>query len=246
MFAARSAALLRTAVTRTALRQPFNAALMATANRAFSSSSISSGATKLGRALEKELKYENDNYTQLEDIGTYLEDSGFSFKEEDNGVNMVLSKTVGDMVVEVCFDSRQPVPEDEPLDDEQAPEDEEDNFKTENYCDFTVFIRTSGEKGGLVVDATSMDTEINYNNVFMCEDMEAEKAKNRFERQLKGYPGPDFSTLDERIQTGVTEYLEGFGVNEHMSAFVECMSLDKDQRLYMAWLANLKDFVNKQ
>ena len=47
------------------------------------------------------------------------------------------------------------------------------------------------------------------------------------------YVGPDFTTLDERIQTATTEYLESFGVDEHLCAFVECMSLDKDQRLYM-------------
>lgn len=128
----------------------------------------------------------------------------------------------------------------------QQEMEEEDNFNTENYCDFTVFIRDNEGKRGLVVDATSMDTEINFNNVFMSEDVQAEKQKNRFERQLKGYAGPDFSTLDERIQTGLTEYLEGYGVNEHLSAFVECMSLDKDQRLYMAWLSNLKEFTNKQ
>ena len=63
---------------------------------------------------------------------------------------------------------------------------------------------------------------------------------------MKGYSGPDFSTLDERIQNAISEYLEGFGVNEHMSAFIECMSLDKDQRLYMAWLGNLKDFVSNE
>ena len=123
--------------------------------------------------------------------------------------------------------------------------EEEDNFNTENYCDFTIFVKDSQGKGGLVVDATTMDTEINYNNVFMSEDMEVEMGRNRFERAMKGYAGPDFSTLDERIQTAITEYLEGYGVNEHMSAFVECMSLDKDQRLYMSWLSNLKGFVSQ-
>jgi len=38
-----------------------------------------------------------------------------------------------------------------------------------------VYVRNSSDKGGMVVDATSMDTEINYNNVFMTEDIEAEK-----------------------------------------------------------------------
>ena len=90
-----------------------------------------------------------------------------------------------------------------------------------------------------------MDTEISFNSVNTTDDLSAAKKVHRFERQIKGYPGPDFSTLDERIQTSLTEYLEGFGVNEHLAAFVECMSLDKDQRLYMRWLAQLKDFVNQ-
>ena len=78
-----------------------------------------------------------------------------------------------------------------------------------------------------------MDTEISFNSMLVSEDIAGQKALHRFERQIKGYAGPDFTTLDERIQTSLTEYLEGFGVNEHLAAFVECMSLDKDQRLYM-------------
>jgi hypothetical protein len=39
--------------------------------------------------------------------------------------------------------------------------------------------------------------------------------------------------------------MTGFGINEHLAAFIECMSLDKDQRLYMNWLSNLKDFINQ-
>lgn len=91
-----------------------------------------------------------------------------------------------------------------------------------------------------------MDTEISYNTVQITEDIEVAKKTHRFERQVKAYAGPDFSTLDERIQSSVSEYLEGFGINEHLAAFVECMSLDKDQRLYMNWLGELKSFVNNQ
>ena len=74
--------------------------------RAFSTENISSGAVKLNRALEKELKYENENYTQLEDIETYLNESGFKFAEEDQGVRMSLKKQVGDKNIEIAFESR--------------------------------------------------------------------------------------------------------------------------------------------
>ena len=100
----------------------------------------------------------------------------------------------------------------------------------------------SGRKG-LIVEATSMDTEINYNSVMVSDEVPTHIGLHRFERQMRAYSGPEFSTLDERIQSSLTEYLEGFGVNEHLCAFVECMSLDKDQRLYMSWLNQVKDFT---
>ncbi len=90
-----------------------------------------------------------------------------------------------------------------------------------------------------------MDTEISINNVTVTEDISAAKKIHRFERQLKSYPGPDFSTIDERVQTSFAELLEGYGINEHLAAFVECMSLDKDQRLYMKWLSGLKEFIEE-
>ncbi len=70
---------------------------------------------------------------------------------------------------------------------------------SDNYSDFTIVITTAGSKQGLIVEATSMDTEISYNNVMVTEDVEHFRAIHRFQRQMSGYVGPDFSTLDERI-----------------------------------------------
>ena len=127
---------------------------------------------------------------------------------------------------------------------EQEGDDEQEG-PSENYCDFTVLITEANGKNGLVVEATSMDTEIAFNTVLVTDSMQKIKAMPKFERSIQEYNGPDFTTLDERIQTSMTEYLEGFGINEHLAAFVECMSLDKDQRLYMKWLEDVKEFVSK-
>lgn len=71
---------------------------------------------------------------------------------------------------------------------------------SENYCDFTVFISDPSGKGkGLIIEATSMDTEVSFNSITVSDNMEEDKKVHRFERQIKGYAGPDFSTLDERI-----------------------------------------------
>jgi hypothetical protein len=81
----------------------------------------------------------------------------------------------------------------------EGDEQGEDNMPSENYCDFTVFIADSGSKKGLVVEATSMDTEIAFNNVLSTDDIQKMKMIPRFERSLGEYNGPDFTTLDERI-----------------------------------------------
>lgn len=60
----------------------------------------------MNKALEKEIKYENENYSQLEDIETFLKESGFKYQEEEDGIQMTLTKTVGDKTVEIIFESR--------------------------------------------------------------------------------------------------------------------------------------------
>lgn len=42
---------------------------------------IEKSVQKLSKALDKEIKYENENYAQLEDIETFLNESGFKFSE---------------------------------------------------------------------------------------------------------------------------------------------------------------------
>ena len=71
-----------------------------------SNAQIEKSVQKLSKALEKEIKYEGENYSQLEDIETFLNESGFKFNEEEQGTIMTLTKTVGDKTVEVQFEAR--------------------------------------------------------------------------------------------------------------------------------------------
>lgn len=109
MFAKQSLqriASLSGSVRTQAVRQAFRPSILAAvANKGFSSS-ITEGAKKLTRALEKEIKYENENYTQLEDIEAFLKESGFAFSEETEGIFMSLKKQVGDKQVEITFEAR--------------------------------------------------------------------------------------------------------------------------------------------
>jgi len=81
--------------------------LMAASTRCFSSIElVSRSGAKLAKALENEIKYENDNYSQLEDIETFLKESGFVYTEQDDGTKMSLTKTLGDKKIEILFEAR--------------------------------------------------------------------------------------------------------------------------------------------
>ena len=82
--------------------------LMAVCMRSFSANTanIEKAIQKLNKSLEKEIKNENENYSQLDDIETYLNESGFKFSEQESGVVLSLTKSVGDKTVEVQFEAR--------------------------------------------------------------------------------------------------------------------------------------------
>ena len=66
---------------------------------------------------------------------------------------------------------------------------------------------------GLVVDATTVDAEITLNNLICTDDMGRIRKLSRFQRSFGEYIGPDFATLDDRIQTALVEYIEGYGID---------------------------------
>ena len=76
---------------------------------------------------------------------------------------------------------RQPIPDDQQMSDEEQGDDEY-GPQTENYCDFTVYVTDSNGKSGLVVEATTVDTEINYNSIQMSSDVSEQKKLHRLER----------------------------------------------------------------
>ncbi len=57
------------------------------------------------------------------------------------------------------------------------------------------------------------------------------------------YLGPEFSTLDEKLQGYFLELFESLGINEELINFVQVFSYDKDQRLYQKWLSDVNKFV---
>lgn len=203
---------------------------------------------KLAKAVAREIKYEEDNYQQDDTIHTFLKQHGFTFKDIEGDNNMELSKQVGNVSVNVCFQSRAPQFNEE--EDEESQEGQQKNpqgqegegedYPDQDFCDFTVYITQPGGKS-LTFECTSFDSEINVNYVSVISDAEAHKKSSKLDRFL-GYSS-DFTLLDERLQTAILEYLKSYGINEDLALFVEHVSEDKDRRLYLQWLKDVSRFV---
>jgi complement component 1 Q subcomponent-binding protein len=111
--------------------------------------------------------------------------------------------------------------------------------------EFTVRVLKKGGKSGILVDATLIDSSFEFNNVNYFDDLNA-AYDSIYLQQRPGdvYMGPDFNSLDERLQAEYTEFLGSLGVNEDLGSFMQVLSVDKDQRLYLRWLKNMNQFLH--
>ena len=108
--------------------------------------------------------------------------------------------------------------------------------------EFTVRVIKKGGKGGLLVDASSMDTSFEFNTIQYAEDVNSLYTDYINQKAIDFYTGPAFNSLDERLQSEFTDFFTSVGINEELMSFMNVMSNDKDQRLYLKWLKNVQNF----
>ena len=106
--------------------------------------------------------------------------------------------------------------------------------------DFQFRITKPGQKNGILVFATLIDNTIEYNSIIQSEKID-ELFKN--DQQTDDYMGPEFHTLDEKLQEEFQNYFESLGINAELASFIQVLTVDKDQRLYINWLKNINNFL---
>jgi hypothetical protein len=86
----------------------------------------------------------------------------------------------------------------------------------------------------------SFNNNLELTSVAFSENVD--KLSNNFQI-TEEYLGPEFSTLDERLQGNLIEFFESLGINEELINFIQVFAYDKDQRLYQKWLNNVNRFI---
>eukprot|EP00331_Platyophrya_macrostoma_P005911 CAMPEP_0176424330 /NCGR_PEP_ID=MMETSP0127-20121128/10780_1 /TAXON_ID=938130 /ORGANISM="Platyophrya macrostoma, Strain WH" /LENGTH=245 /DNA_ID=CAMNT_0017805381 /DNA_START=25 /DNA_END=762 /DNA_ORIENTATION=+ len=197
---------------------------------------------KLSKSLSKELKYEEENYQVDDSVQNFLKQSGFQLKDAEGENELELRKQVGSTTVLVTFQSRPPNYENEEEEGEKEQKEENQEEQEGESCDFTVYL-IRPNKQALCYECATYDSEIIIQSINVIDDVEGHRKLSRFERGVNTYSGPEFGSLDERLQTGLQEYLRGFGINEELAVFIEHVSLDKEHRLYMKWLTDVSKWI---
>ena len=199
-----------------------------------------SAINNLESSLTNEIKFEEQEYKEInpEEIGVFKKNTGFEFVDYPNNARLELKKTVKDSVVTVCYHARAPFPQEEESGNQESEQEHG------NVTDFQVIVQKSGKTSGFIVDAVVMNSNININHIYVADNVNEFHSKyleGKVDNDL--YQGPDFSTLDETLQTAFLDYLNELGINDETAAFIEVTSLDKDQRLYVNWLKKCKNLL---
>lgn len=129
------------------------------------------------------------------------------------------------------------------FDGEDTSKDDEDNSEVdnqENAVAANISLLVAIDKGeGPVLEIGcnigSSDLEIESMTMKSTHDSDGQRA----------YQGPEFSDLDESLQKALHKYLKARGIDGSLRDFLHEYMMSKDEREYLTWLKNVKEFVGK-
>jgi complement component 1 Q subcomponent-binding protein len=128
----------------------------------------------------------------------------------------------------------------EELEDDYDNEDGEQGFPAHA----SIRIERAG-KGALAIEATAQDGDFLIEDMHYFPDAELadpQTAEKDWSRRTL-YTGPPFNNLDEDLQILLEKYLEERGINTRLALFIPDYIDHKEQKEYIRWLNNVKNFV---
>ncbi|KAK7292910.1 hypothetical protein RJT34_15766 [Clitoria ternatea] len=156
----------------------------------------------------------------------------FPFEIEDNpGERTIqLKRQYEDETIKVQVDIPNVAPEEY--------EDENDGEKNDSESSIPLVVSVlKGDGVCLEFGVTAFPDEISIDSLSIKQSEESED-------QL-AYEGPEFTDLDENLQKAFHKYLEIRGIKPSTTNFLQEYMFSKDNKEYLMWLKNLKNFVEK-
>lgn len=112
-------------------------------------------------------------------------------------------------------------------------------------CRLNIVVEKEGQ-GALNIDASVQDAAIIVENMYYYHDpaIAHSASPEAVHKERDVYPGPQFGTLDEDLQLLMEQYLDERGINSALAVFVPDYMDLKEHREYLAWLNNVKKFID--
>ncbi|KAL2255612.1 hypothetical protein VTK26DRAFT_3017 [Humicola hyalothermophila] len=223
---------------------------------------------ELSAKLASEIEFENDvkdNEPLPASVKDFLDNSPFKVQDTLGQEDVVLTRTYGDEKITVTFSiadlhNYEPdmLEEDAAMEDEMDLEHRQQNQAQEANedleggpqepaipCRLNIVIEKPN-KGALNIEALAQDGAIVVENLFYYKDAKLAHSSDAeaVHAAQDAYPGPPFGSLDEDLQILMERYLEERGITQALAVFVPDYMDVKEQREYLAWLNNVKAFVD--
>ncbi|CAK7342784.1 unnamed protein product [Dovyalis caffra] len=155
----------------------------------------------------------------------------FPFKIEDNPGERTISlnRKFQDETIKIEVDM--------PNVTEEEEDDDDDNAKESDASSIPLVVSiTKGSGQSMEFGITAFSDEITIDSLSI---------KNPESSDELAYEGPDFNDLDENLQNAFYKYLEIRGIKPSTTNVLFDYMANKDNKEYLLWLKNLKNFVEK-
>lgn len=215
--------------------KPFSTAVM-------KPGSIAALEQKIFNVVIDEIEGERSSYSQDKNFKPFLDDSEFTLVDMRDTTQVTLHKQEEDIMVEVTFLPQPPKPLKEGSEDSLNEEEDKENLD-KGQVEFQVALRNVNSGSALLFGCSTQEREAAISSLMHTNNLANIDRASVFYTQ-KEVVGPMFFTLDKNLQIALGRLLLSFGVSDELATFIEAYSADKEQRLYMNWLGEMKEFLS--
>ncbi|XP_078439351.1 uncharacterized protein At2g39795, mitochondrial-like [Wolffia australiana] len=223
-------------------RLPGNAASLRVVPSAFFSSTAASksGDASLKKVLDSEIRCAEEDVESDHEGSATPKNFPFTIIDNPGDQTITLKREYGSEKIEVTVfmevNEDEEGGDQEEKDDDGTGDEEGDQNQTMSNISLVVNIDKGKDKALEFCCSLSPD-EVNINSLTL-------KSPNISDDQSQ-YEGPEFGDLDENLQKEFYGFLERRGIKASLTGFLQDYMIKKEEREYIAWLKNMKNFVDK-
>lgn len=209
--------------------------------------------TPLLQRLEEEVEHEKAEEAPKmpADCSAFLRKHGWELIESKNSEKVQLKRAHNNDMVTVSFSVYDYPQSEEDFDDETEDVDEEDaEDLMGSNIDLTVDItkKNGPDAGTLTFDIGASNEEyleIKGVQYFADSSLAGDQSAEKDHARAKLYGGPEYECLGEDLKSAFDRYIEEHAIDTELVAFALEYRQWKENRLYLQWLQNVKNFVAK-